>query len=164
MKKHLLFLLPIVTLLYMIWLAGLDAYYYRFVALSFEPVKWFIPKLMIYLLESGSSYHLQITIKLTYHSTQPLNILCLPVVLLLAWQIYLFIRIPLKRALVVLLINYSIFHLVLMADLLAAPFMETSEIARYFYSFITTNLSILVIILIIKDAYALKKRKAKVMI
>jgi len=148
MKRTLLYLILIATLLYTAWILCIDLYYYHFVVLTLDGLKVFIPNLTTYLLVGEDFYNLQLSINYKYLTTQPLQILCLPVVLLLAWQIVQFIRLPFKKAFISLLINYLIFHIILLADILAAPFLGVSEFARYFYSVATANLSLVVVLMI----------------
>jgi len=159
MKKHFLYLILLSTALYVLCLLWLDVVYYKFIAITVNWLKIFIPNMLTFLqVGEQGHYNLQITINFKYFSVQPLYIVCLPVVILVAWQIYVFFRMPFKKALLSLLINYATFHVLLVADLMAAPFVAVSSLALYFYSTATANLSIVVIILIFKDMWRMRNQ------
>ena len=156
MKRHLIILILIVTGLYVLWMLGFDSVYYQFVNSTLRGLRVFLPQMITYGMERGGDYILQITMNMKYTAAQPLNILCLPVIIIIAWQIYLFFLVPVKRALVLFLINFSIFYGFQIAYIISSPFLNISSLATQFNMVLSANFSILALLLIMKDLWRLR--------
>jgi hypothetical protein len=156
MKRLLFILLLVITVLYVFWILFLDIYYFRFICATLKGLSYIFHGMLCYCMEDQSEYMIQLTNQLKYNSTQALEAISLPFVILLGWHVSLFFHVRFKRALIMLCINILIYYILQIAFLMTAPFANSSGIAKQFNNLLLPNFSILVIFLIIKDVIRLK--------
>lgn len=85
--------------------------------------------------------------------SQKIGSLLQPTVMILAWQLFLFLAINKRKALRLLIINLGIFSLLQIIFLLQLMGYHTSPIQKFIYEFFVSSFYVIALIFVIKDHF-----------
>ncbi len=154
MIKNILIVLFAALILFILWSIGLEKIYGYFIYyLVYLPVK-LIPDTTISILTNSSHPNYVVTSFINnkeYTWSLSGELFLLPIVLLLSWQIFLFLLIPKNKALRIARNNILVLVIAQSIYLLLLALYWKSSVARIVHDMLNNNLIVITVFLIIKD-------------
>jgi len=152
---NILLVIGISAVLLLIWINGLNWIYANFVKFITDIFLFFSDKTSLSLRKEGNEiYFIVDTVingkKGTY--PQKAGLIILPFIMMLTWQILLFINLPWRKALRSTIENLSIFILVQVIYLLILTGYYKSSTDKFFFHLLIDSFYIIGLFLIVKDA------------
>ena len=155
MIKNILIVLLAALVLFVLWTIGLETVYGYFIYyLTYLPAQ-LIPETTIDI-STNSSHPLYIVTSFIenkeYTWSLSGELFLLPIVLLLSWQIFLFLLLPWKKAIRIAKNNIIVLVIAQSVYLLLLALYWKSPVARVIHDMLNNNLIIITVFLIIKDS------------
>ncbi len=155
MIKNILIVLLAALILFVLWTIGLEVIYGYFIYyLVYLPAQ-LIPETTIDI-SANSSHPIYIVTSFIdnkeYTWSLSGELFLLPIVLLLSWQIFLFLLLPWKKAVRIAKNNIIVLVIAQSVYLLLLALYWKSPVARVIHDMLNNNLIIITVFLIIKDS------------
>lgn len=155
-KKTMLLVLVAITLtIYVFWQHGFEVAYARFLTGGTNVILNIVSKnTNIAVEEVNSSHQFRVTIILEEGRgsfPQSFGSLLQPTVIIIAWQIFLFIMLKRKPATQALVVNFGVFYLLQILFLTFLTGYYESSVMKFIYDMLMDTFYIFALVLIIKD-------------
>ncbi len=154
MMKNIAIVIVATVIIFLLWSFGLEKFYAYFLFyLVYVPVHFVTDTSLTLSVDQAHPLYIVKSLinNKEYSWSLSGELFLLPIVLLLSWQIFLFLVLPKKRALKIFRNNAIILVLSQMFYLFLLTLYWKSSIARLIHDMLNNNLIIITVFLIIKD-------------
>ena len=157
MKKNIGIIILTVTIMYLLWLFGLEKIYAWLLNLVINAILVVSvvrteiqmesghPAIYWFFNESGDMWW-----------KEPLETIIFPMVILLSWQIFIFFHIHYKKSLRLFIRNFSVFFILQVIYLFTIYGFPFSETAKFIFRLLKNSFGIIVLFMILIDIIVLK--------
>ncbi|PID89500.1 MAG: hypothetical protein CSB01_01590 [Bacteroidia bacterium] len=150
MKLNIAIILIVATVFFGLWFLGLEIIYAHMLVFGLNAVFVFSSGIHAKLdTSTGKAF-----IQLFYDNAgwqEPVETICLPLILLLTWLVFLYFHLPARKASMTLLKNLGIFYALQVLYLTLLYGMLSSESVQFIFNLLKNSFGILVLFMIIWD-------------